>query len=93
MKIITTQKDWYINASACRILFRKIVPLTEFDEVLLNLLSVHDGKISKNELGLLLGFGMENRPKENIYQDEAEIKIFEHFCQELKRYFLIRLVT
>lgn len=89
MSIISVEKDWPLKVSWYRVFIRKPVAFEPYDEIILELLAVHEGVLSKDELGMLLGFGMKDDPAANLFKDVAEIQLFDYFLQQLKQYDLI----
>lgn len=89
MNLININREWELKSAEYKILFRKPIALNEYDKVLLKLLCYNDGSLDKDELGLLLGFGMRDDRTQNLYKDNAEIEIYNHFLDELKKFKLI----
>lgn len=89
MKEFSIEKEWSIAESWYPVSFRKPVPLTVYDKIILKLLSLHDGILEKDSLGQIMGLGMKNDKSINLYQDPAEIKILEILLKELYSFHLI----
>lgn len=72
-------REWRIEERTCSVNFYKTEPLTELDLVLLRLVnSMEGGKITREELGLTLGFDVADRffGSKRYYKDEAEVSLF-----------------
>lgn len=71
-------RSWQIKESQCTVQFYKEEPLTDIERIILELLhSIEGEEVTREELGMKLGFDMSNRMYENIqfYEDHAE-KVF-----------------
>src|SRR5574344_637616 len=71
-------REWRIEERTCTVNFYKTEPLTEFDSIILRLIdSTESGKITREELGLTLGFDVADRvftTEENEVIPEGEKK-------------------
>ena len=91
MNEFSIEREWPLIESWYPVLFRKPVPLTLYDKVLLELLRLNGGIIEKDRLGQILGFAMKNDKTRNVYKDPAEIRILEVLVKELQKYHLIKM--
>lgn len=90
MKLLTEiSKEYSIRLARHKLKFCKIYPLTELDEIILELLYLHKGHLGFNELGELLGFAVYDCPSEKNYYDKAEVSILEDLLETLQRYHLL----
>lgn len=90
MELLTEiRKKYSIRLAKHKLKFCRIYPLTELDEVILELLNLHEGHLEFKELGELLGFAVFDLPSKNIHYDKAEVSILEDLLETLQRYHLI----
>lgn len=83
------RKDYSIRLVRHKLKFCRIYPVTDLDEVILELLNLHKGHLEFKDLGALLGFAVFDVPSENIHYDKAEVTILEDLLETLQRYHLI----
>lgn len=72
--------EWTVKSTSCQIQYRKIFNISEIDEVFCSVISAKGNEINFSELGVLLGFNL---------QDLAEIDIFKIYLKGLTEYNLI----
>lgn len=72
--------EWTIKSTSCHILYRIAFNINEIDEILCSIINAKGNKIYFSELGILLGFNL---------QDLAEIDILKNYLNGLSEYNLI----
>lgn len=71
--------------------FTNSVPITELDEIILELLIVYDGEILFDDLGNLLGFATRDDKRTNVRYDKSEVQIFRDLLNTLSRFHLVSI--
>ena len=85
-------REWRIEERTCSVKFYKTEPLNEFDSIILRLIdSTEAGKITREELGLTLGFDIADRTfgAKRYYKDSAEISLFNKLLDSVMMWNLI----
>ena len=85
-------REWRIEERTCTVNFYKTEPLTEFDSIILRLIdSTESGKITREELGLTLGFDVADRVfgSKRYYKDSAEVDLFNKLLDSVIKWNLI----
>ena len=85
-------REWRIEERTCTVNFYKTEPLTEFDSIILRLIdSTEGGKITREELGLTLGFDVADRVfgSKRYYRDSAEVALFNKLLDSVIKWNLI----
>lgn len=85
-------REWRIEERTCSVKFYRTEPLTEFDSIILRLIdSTEDGKITREELGLTLGFDVADRffGSKRYYKDSAEVSLFNKLLNSVIMWNLI----
>lgn len=85
-------REWRIEERTCSVKFYSTEPLTEFDSIILRLIdSIEGGKITREELGLTLGFDVADRlyGSKWYYRDSAEVALFNKLLDSVMRWNLI----
>lgn len=85
-------REWRIEERTCSVKFYSTEPLTEFDSIILRLIdSIEGGKITREELGLTLGFDVADRlfGSKRYYRDSAEVALFNKLLDSVMRWNLI----
>ncbi|GAB2540984.1 DarT ssDNA thymidine ADP-ribosyltransferase family protein [Rufibacter soli] len=78
--------DWEVKAVPYIIEYKVAYPITEIDEILCQILRDFDGKVTKSELGVTLGFNVLECEETGKYLDQAEVEIYENYLKELFKY-------
>ena len=92
MKLISINKVWPIRVAKYKVKYRKPFTLNNLDGIILSIMSTVNDSILFSELGLLLGFAVENNPEEQILYDPAEEDIFKSILDSLIEYHLLEIV-
>lgn len=85
-------REWRIEERTCTVKFYRTEPLTEFDSIILRLIdSTESGKITREELGLTLGFDVADRffGSKRYYKDSAEVALFNKLLDSVMSWKLI----
>lgn len=85
-------REWRIEERTCTVKFYRTEPLTEFDSIILRLIdSTESGKITREELGLTLGFDVADRffGSKRYYKDSAEVSLFNKLLDSVMIWKLI----
>lgn len=85
-------REWRIEERTCSVNFYKTEPLTELDLVLLRLVnSMEEGKTTREELGLTLGFDVADRffGYKRYYKDAAEVSLFNKILDNVISWHLL----
>lgn len=85
-------REWRIEERACSVKFYRTAPLSELDSIILRLIdSTETGKITREELGLTLGFDVANRffGDKKYYKDKAEVLLFNNLLDSVMKWNLI----
>ena len=85
-------REWRIEERTCTVKFYSTEPLTEFDSIILRLIdSTEGGKITKEELGLTLGFDIADKlfGSKRYYKDSAEVSLFNKLLDSVMIWNLI----
>lgn len=85
-------REWRIEERTCSVLFYKTEPLSELDLVILRLLKSMEGeKITREDLGLILGFDVADRnyKSKRFYKDVAEVSLFNNMLDRVLKSRLI----
>lgn len=85
-------REWRIEERTCTVKFYSTEPLTEFDSIILRLIdSTEGGKITREELGLTLGFDIADRffGSKRYYKDSAEVSLFNKLLDSVMMWNLI----
>lgn len=85
-------REWRIEERTCSVNFYKTEPLTELDLVLLRLVnSMEEGKTTREELGLTLGFDVADRffGSKRYYKDAAEVSLFNKILDNVISWHLL----
>lgn len=85
-------REWRIEERACSVKFYRTEPLSELDSIILRLIdSTETGKITREELGLTLGFDVANRffGSKRFYKDKAEVLLFNNLLDSVMKWNLI----
>ncbi len=81
-----------IEVCSCPTIFRKAYKLTELDIILLNIIISYGEQGSEYEgLGLLLGFAVKKDWRNGLYEDPAEIEIYNNLLSNLIEFNLITI--
>jgi len=73
----------------CEALYRRRVPLTEVEAVILGFISYCGGVVGKAELGIALGLAVEDIPGTRVYRDVAECALLDGWLGSLVRFELL----
>ena len=92
-KLITIDKDYSIRLAKHEVQFCKVYPITELDDIILELLALNGDKMGFVNLGLTLGFAVKEIPSDDIHYDQAEVAILEDLLEPLQRFHLITIDT
>jgi hypothetical protein len=90
MQSVSILEPIKIQLKSFKILFRRTLPLDNYEEAILGLIHENNGEYEYNELGALLGFAMQDIPSEKIRKDDAEIQIYSSYLEDLKSNYLIQ---
>lgn len=85
-------REWRIEERTCTVKFYRTEPLTEFDSIILRLIdSTESDKITREELGLTLGFDVADRffGSKRYYKDSAEVALFNKLLDSVMSWKLI----
>lgn len=85
-------REWRIEERTCSVKFYNTEPLSQFDSIILRLIdSTESGKITREELGLTLGFDIANRSfgSKRYYKDSAEVSLFNKLLDSVMMWNLI----
>lgn len=85
-------REWRIEERTCTVRFYRTEPLSEFDSIILRLInSAEGGKITREELGLTLGFDLADRffGSKRYYKDSAEVSLFNKLLDSVMMWNLI----
>ena len=85
-------RSWQIRESQCTVMFYEKEPLTDIETIILKLLYSCEGEeVTREELGMKLGFDMANRLYENVqfYEDRAEKVFFKKLLESSFKWKLI----
>lgn len=85
-------REWRIEERTCSVKFYRTEPLSELDSVILRLVaSMEGGKVTREELGLTLGFDVADRyyGSKRYYKDAAEVSLFNKLLESVMNWHLI----
>lgn len=85
-------REWRIEERTCNVNFYKTEPLSELDSVILRLVNSQEGgKVTREELGLTLGFDIADRffGSKRFYKDAAEVSLFNKLLDSVMEWHLI----
>lgn len=85
-------REWRIEERTCAVKFYNTEPLTELDSIILRVIySTEAGKITREELGLTLGFDIADRffGSKRYYKDSAEVSLFNKLLDSVMKWNLI----
>lgn len=84
--------EWRIEERTCNVNFYKTAPLSELDSVILRLVnSLEGGKVTREELGLTLGFDVADRNfgLKRYYKDAAEVALLNKLLDSVMEWHLL----
>ena len=85
-------REWRIEERCCSVVYYRSEPLTELDLIFLRLLkSMENKKVTREELGLTLGFDIADKYYGNkrFYKDNAEVSLFNKMLEGIFKWNLI----
>ena len=85
-------REWHVEETTCVVNFYKSEPLTELDFIFLHLInSLENNKITKEEIGLTLGFNVAEREygSKKYYRDSAEVALFNSMIDSVFKWNLV----
>jgi len=90
MHSISIKEPVKIRLRSYKTLFRRALPLENYEKGILGLIHENNGEYDYNELGSVLGFAMQDNLPKGIRKDIAEVQIFEYYLENLKSNHLIQ---
>jgi hypothetical protein len=89
----TRLTTWLLNSIQLDVSFFREVPLSPIDKLICSLLDNANGQISKEELGLTLGFDIATKKYNNqaFYTDEAECEMYNRLLKQVEDWSLISI--
>jgi hypothetical protein len=89
----TRLTTWLLNSIQLDVSFFREVPLSPIDKLICSLLDNANGQISKEELGLTLGFDIATKKYNNqaFYIDEAECEMYNRLLKQVEEWSLISI--
>jgi len=90
MQGISIKEPVKIRLRSYKTLFRRALPLENYEKAILGLIHENNGEYDYNVLGSLLGFAMLNNSSKGMRKDIAEVQIFESYLDNLKSNHLIQ---
>jgi hypothetical protein len=89
MQSISIVEPIKIRLKGYKTLFRRVLPLEKHEKAILGLINKNNGSYGFIELGIVLGFAVEDKPELQVRKDVAEIQLFESYLKNLKSNHLI----
>lgn len=89
----TKLREWRIEERVCSVNFYRTQPLSELDLVILRLVqSLEENKITKEELGLTLGFDISDTVfgEKRYYKDAAEVALYNKILDRVFKWNLLK---